>query len=373
MKRRIAVVGGGIAGLSAAWSLARQSDVRVVLFEREPFLCSQASGHNAAMFRPLESDGALARLASRSRELFAELCPTSLVDDRGLLLLHEAREALVPIESGAREAAVRCQLLEPAELARLAPGLRLARRYFGLYSDSGGVIDIHALAERLTQACRRMGVELRVGYGVNALKRKQERVTGVELGDGQHADVDDVVLTAGAWCNQLARSVGSPLELVPVRRHLALLETTRPLDEQLPAVWRLGDEVYFRREGARVLASPCDETPWHAPALQSDLGLLAPLSPKLSSVDREFGQAKLVRYWACLRTFSPDRRPVIGRDPRVVGLHWLAGLGGFGMTTGVAAGERLARALLSQEPDAEFAAERFSSSLPERHAAGDAT
>jgi D-arginine dehydrogenase len=47
----------------------------------------------------------------------------------------------------------------------------------------------------------------------------------------------------------------------------------------------------------------------------------------------------LRRSWACLRTFAPDRLPVIGWDPEIDGLFHVSGLGGFGVTTSLAIGE----------------------------------
>jgi glycine/D-amino acid oxidase-like deaminating enzyme len=51
------------------------------------------------------------------------------------------------------------------------------------------------------------------------------------------------------------------------------------------------------------------------------------------------------RSWACLRTFTPDRVPVIGWDPEIKGLFHVSGLGGFGVTTSLAIGD-IASALI---------------------------
>ena len=84
-------------------------------------------------------------------------------------------------------------------------------------------------------------------------------------------------------------------------------------------------------------------------------GLFAPVISVRGTLDPQ-GVARLApqleaatvrRAWACLRTFAPDRLPVIGPDPRVRGLYWVAGLGGAGMTIGVAAGEMVS-ALISR-------------------------
>jgi glycine/D-amino acid oxidase-like deaminating enzyme len=48
--------------------------------------------------------------------------------------------------------------------------------------------------------------------------------------------------------------------------------------------------------------------------------------------------APINRRWAGLRTLTPDGRFVIGWDPKVKGLFWVAGLGGHGVTTSSAVG-----------------------------------
>ena len=43
--------------------------------------------------------------------------------------------------------------------------------------------------------------------------------------------------------------------------------------------------------------------------------------------------SSLRRKWAGLRTFAPDRVPVVGEDPQRPGFFWLAGQGGCGIET----------------------------------------
>lgn len=58
--------------------------------------------------------------------------------------------------------------------------------------------------------------------------------------------------------------------------------------------------------------------------------------------------------WAGLRTFAPDRHPVIGEDPGVPGFFWLAGQGGFGILTSPAAARALAGLVVAGEVPAEL-------------------
>jgi glycine/D-amino acid oxidase-like deaminating enzyme len=83
------IVGGGVAGLSVARVLAEKKR-RVLLLEREPQLASQASGNNAAIFRPLERDAASAELPRRSRQLLEAWFGPGLLEVTGLVLVSEA-------------------------------------------------------------------------------------------------------------------------------------------------------------------------------------------------------------------------------------------------------------------------------------------
>ena len=66
---------------------------------------------------------------------------------------------------------------------------------------------------------------------------------------------------------------------------------------------------------------------------------------------------RVVHSWAGLRTFAPDRVPVVGFDPQVAGLFWCAGQGGYGIQTSPALA-RTAAALAKQEKlPADVAAE----------------
>ncbi len=57
----------------------------------------------------------------------------------------------------------------------------------------------------------------------------------------------------------------------------------------------------------------------------------------------------MARLWCGLRTFAPDRRFVLGPDPVRPGLFWVAGLGGHGMTSGLAVGQLAADLILGKK------------------------
>ena len=346
---RILIVGGGIAGLSVAYHLGRWSSSSVVLLEREPLLATHSSGRNAGIFRPLEPTPGVLALAGRSRltldALFGErsawLCPTG-----GLFVAPDAA-LLHDLVTLARKAALRHLVLEHPQVAARAPILDGGDAIVGLLAPGVGIIDIHAVVGRLAEAARTAGVAIATGCEVTRVLARRRRVEGVELADGHTLAAETVVIAAGAWSAALGASCGAQLPLVPLRRHLVSLGVAPEALAPMPVVWRLGDEVYLRCERGGVLASPCDEEEWSPCAPPVDPAALDLLSAKLARLAPQLEAATVRRAWACLRTFAPDRLPVIGPDPRVRGLYWVAGLGGAGMTIGVAAGEMVS-ALISR-------------------------
>jgi D-arginine dehydrogenase len=126
-----------------------------------------------------------------------------------------------------------------------------------------------------------------------------------------------------------------------------LLRSNEKHSWKSPVVWRVDDApAYFRPEAGCTLASPCDETQVEPGLPSVDPEELAHLSHKLATLAPGLADAEVRRVWACLRTVTEDREPCAGPDPRVDGLFWLAGLGGRGMSCGIATGELVARSIV---------------------------
>jgi D-arginine dehydrogenase len=343
--RRAVVVGGGIAGLSVLYQLTRRG-IDALLLEREPVLAAHASGKNAAIYRPLEDDRTTAGLSRRTLELLAELDAGLLPRRSGLLLIGGAAERARALHAHGVEQGVRCELLDRAGLLPHAPELAGGTATAGVWVPDGGVFDPHAITSALASHGRGAGGRIRVACGAAGVRVADGRCTGVELEDGEVLEADCVVLCGGAWGRSLGDSADAPLPLTPLRRHLVQLQPRETPRADAPTVWRLDDDVYYRPETGGVLASPCDETRWEPCDPPVDPASLELLAGKLERTAPVLASANVLRPWACLRTFAPDRELVAGADPRVVGLGWLGGLGGRGMSVGLAAAEVVVAELL---------------------------
>ena len=93
-----------------------------------------------------------------------------------------------------------------------------------------------------------------------------------------------------------------------------------------------GGRFYFEPEGDLLLTSPADETLCEPHDARADELAMAQAADALAEATTL--QVRGVRQrWAGLRTFAPDRLPVVGFDPRAPGFFWLAGQGGAGIKT----------------------------------------
>ena len=343
----IVIIGGGIAGLATAWHVARAGGTKVCLLEREALLGTQATGHNAAIFRHADHDATGTALAIRSRELVALLGGSdgALLQHTGALFLG-TREKLDPIAILALRFQLTSQRVDAKELVSYVPALAGGDAGGGLFVADDGVLDVHRLVQSLAHEARRAGVTIRTGVEASRVLVRSGRAVGVALEDGETVHADAVVVAAGAWASAVGATCEAPLPIEPRRRHLVMLVGGDGIDAASPVVWRLDDEVYFRPETGGVLACPCDEDPWPPGEPPCAPEAIARLADRLARVAPRLAELPVRRAWACLRTLAPDRRFVVGEDPRVAGLIWLAALGGHGMTTGLALGEIAAAAAL---------------------------
>jgi D-arginine dehydrogenase len=329
------VIGGGIAGLSLAWQLARNGR-RVTLFEREQFAGTHSSARNAQIWLPIDDDETTAPLAHQSASMLSALLTSESAWLRRCTAIGIApSEAHVaPMERGARKGACRVRVLEENELREMSPATERSNpNEPAVLVENAGILDPHVMISALLAAGKDAGVSVRTGEGVRRLIA-DTRVRGVELESGEIAAADEVAICAGAFSGELGAQVDAFVPLVPLRRHLVLLEADPRRAGTI--VWRFAEpQVYYRPESGGVLASPCDETPFPPCLPGRDPAALEALAIALEPIAPSLIDARVRTSWACLRTYAHDRELVLGPDPRLPGLIWLTGFGGRGMTIAV--------------------------------------
>jgi glycine/D-amino acid oxidase-like deaminating enzyme len=351
----IVVIGGGIAGLSVTWALAKRGR-KVLLLEKEPQLGTHSSGVNAGIFRVSVGERINVLLAKRSLELGRVLLGDGFLTPIGGLYPCESAATRAAILDAASDAGV----VEAAPSA-LPPWVNPPGRPT-LWSPEDGIIDVPATLAALEGESRKLGAEIRTSAKVSRLMSAGGRISGVELAN-EAIEASTVIDCMGAWSTSAPGAPGLT-SVVPHRRHIFIIDSVPTVDVK-HVVWDLTDGVYVRPCPEGLLACPCDETPQSADAMHEvDASAPALLRAKLERWAPALSSSRVVRWWSGLRPITPDHRFVVGTDPSLPGLFRLTGFGGHGITAGLAAGD-LAAALLDGDevPEArELSPARFASS-----------
>lgn len=356
MTTEIVVVGAGIAGAAAAAALAarRPGDGRVVLLEREPLPAQHASGRSASVLSETSGHPVVCALARLSRPWFEQPPPGCtdhpLLSPRGLLWVGEADDvdALDQLAEQGRRIRPSVTRLDPAATSRLLPTFRPhAIAGGGVHEPEAMAIDTAATIDGLLRRFRGHGGRVELAHEAVELHRMPHGSWTVHAGPLRlHAE--HVVNAAGAWADELAVRAGlAPLGLQAMRRTAAISPTSDDLSGW-PLVMDIAGRYYCEPEPGGLLVSPADETPSEPCDAQPDELDVALALERVADASGLPLRA-IRRAWAGLRTFTPDRVPVLGADPSAPGLWWLAGQGGAGIKTAPAMATLLT-ALLHDEP-----------------------
>jgi D-arginine dehydrogenase len=248
----------------------------------------------------------------------------------------------------------RVRWLNSAQVREACPLLRPGVAEAGFLEPDALDLDTNALLQGFARSARSAGARFLTGTPFRTLERRGEGWR-VSTPAGEIACAV-LVNAAGAWADEIAALAGIPrVALQPMRRTAATVSVPAEIEALLPAlpfVAPADESFYFKPEARSIMVSLSDETPSEpCDAWPDDLDVALAL-------DR-FHTATVVppvrptATWAGLRTFTPDRNPVIGLDPAAPGFFWHAGLGGYGIQTSPALSAISAKLLLGERLEAE--------------------
>ena len=331
----IAVIGGGIAGASVAAILAGAH--KVVVLEREAFAGMHSTGRSAALFSEIYG-GEPVRALSRASHDFLFSPPPGFVDTpivraRGALHLASVSQApALDALCALPDIGPSIRRLNAAEVLAQCPILRPEYVGGGALETASADVDVNVLHQGWLRQLTARGGELVVNADVRAL---HPEAGGWRIVTGDSTFKARIVINAaGAWADEIARLGGvAPIGLEPRRRTAMIVDTPGGSDSSAwPMVIDIDEQFYFRPDAGALLLSPCDETPsppCDAQPEEWDIAMAVDRVARATTLEVR----RIRRSWAGLRSFVPDRNPVVGFAPDAPGFFWLAAQGGYGIQT----------------------------------------
>ena len=343
-----AIVGAGIAGVSAAYHLAPRA--RVIILEREHVAAYHTTGRSAALHSETYGSAEIRAITVAAGRFYrdppAGFAEHPLLAPRGALLAGRADQAAAVAKAAEEFARLvpTVRRLEPAEALRRQPLLKPETCAGGAVFEEAEDMDVAAIHAGFLKGARAAGAVLRLEAEVVALDRAGGRWT-IRLREGEPIAATNVVNASGAWADVVAGLAGArAVGLVPKRRTAFTFDAPPGVAlASMPAVIDFDESWYIKPEVGQILGSPADETPsppTDAQPEEMDIAIAVDRIQAATTLQIH----RIKNKWAGLRSFVADKNLVVGYDPRVEGFFWLAGQGGYGIQTAAAAG-RLAAAL----------------------------
>lgn len=346
MTQDFLIIGGGIAGVSAAARLSHLGSV--TLLEAEGVLAHHASGRSAALYEPRYGAPPVVALSLASAAYFQA---SGTLSPRGLMIV-EGPEGRARFDHDRQAMAL--EEISLAEALRAVPVLNPATVAFAARGDQAFDIDTDLLLQQFAREARAQGAQIVTGARVGQIRRTP---TGwaVTAGGTVH-DARIVVNAAGAWADQVAVMAGvRPLGFTACRRSMARIPAPRGLDvSRWPMIFGAGESWYAKPDAGALIVSPAEEHPMEPHDVWADDMVLAEGLVRYEAMVTE-PVTRLIASWAGLRTFAPDRVLVIGLDPVEPAFFWLAGQGGYGFQTSPAASQLAADLIAGRAPVLEAA------------------
>jgi glycine/D-amino acid oxidase-like deaminating enzyme len=225
---RLAVVGGGIIGLAAAWNAARRGHA-VALFERGPLPNTEGTSwdqHRLCRVPYGDQDGYARMMAEAYAawdRAFAAMGERPYAETGCLALCTEAGDWTDRSRASLARLGLPFRVLTPAEVAARCPMLRVEDARYGLWTEPGGALFADAIVAGYVRLCGEAGVTMHAHADVGAVE------DGVVTVSGRRFAFDAVLVAAGVRTPSLLPWLGEGV--VALRQAVAYVAPPASLAE----------------------------------------------------------------------------------------------------------------------------------------------
>jgi D-hydroxyproline dehydrogenase subunit beta len=361
----VVVVGAGMVGAACAEALSG-AGVRVLVIDRDgPAAGTTASGEGNVLVSDKEPGPELdLAIASRAEwDLVRGRLPERVADIEweakgGVVVATGDPEPLTAFAAKQQEAGVAAQVITPAEVFELEP-LITPRVTIGVHYPDDAQVQPVLAATALLAAVRERGGEVRSGVTALGLRQSRGRVVGVDTSDGDIA-CGAVLNACGPWAGAFGAAAGAPIEVLP-RRGMILVTAPLPAsvrhkvyDADYVGAVGSGDAelqtstvVESTRAGTVLIGSSRERIGFDEAVR---VRVLRELARKAVGLFPFLGDVPVMRAYGGFRPYAPDHLPVIGADPRVVGLWHATGHEGAGIGLAPSTGRLITELFLGLAP-----------------------
>ncbi len=354
---KVIVIGGGVAGCSTAYHLAKFGWKDTLLLERDQ-LTSGTTWHAAGLVSQLGPSAAITKIRKYSLELYKklekELDFSSGLKLNGALSIATTKGRWEELKRQATTAQlfdVNVEVLNIEQIKKIYPIINDQNILGGIFMPGDGQADPIGVTNLLAKAAKKEGAQIFEKSPVEKIIKKDGRVAGVIV-NGKTIECEYIVLATGMWSRQIGEDMGLSIPLYPAEHFYVITEGIDELPKDIPVLRDFDDSLYLKEDAGKMLIGIFE-------------GKSIPAFNKTNRVPNDFSfgefpenfehfepylEAALKRvpilekvgirkFFAGPESFTPDTNTLLGEVPGLKNLFACCGLNSIGIGSGGGVGK----------------------------------
>ena len=353
---KVVVIGGGIAGCSVAYHLAKFGWKDTILLERDQ-LTSGTTWHAAGLVGQLGASATITRLRKYSLNLYKELeKKTGLstgLKQNGAITIASSKERLQELLRQATAAQlfdVNVETVSKERIKELYPVINDRDILGGVYMPEDGQADPVGVTNVLAKAAKMEGAQIFEKTPVEKILIKDKKIIGVQTKFGK-IDCEYVVIATGMWSRQIGEDIGVSIPLYPNEHFYIITEPLDKLPKNLPVLRDYNSCLYLKEDAGKMLvgifepnAKPAFKDKGVVPEdfsfgeFPDDFDHFEPYLEKSFQRLPLLKTAGIRKFFSGPESFTPDTQYLLGETPEVNNLYTCCGFNSIGIASSGGAG-----------------------------------
>lgn len=342
--KKVAIVGAGIVGATAASYLSKETDIEVTIFDHGHGQATKAAAGIISPWFSKRRNKVWYKMARLGADFYVDLLAdieksgqkVDFYQRSGVFLLKKDEsklEELYQLALQRRDESPligKLAILDQESASKLFPGLKGFERL--LYASGGARVDGQLLVSRLLDASQ--------------VKVVKKEVSLTPLLSGYQIDnqmFDQVILSTGAWLGHILEPLGYEVDVRPQKGQLRDYQVDLDM-ASYPVVMPEGEWDLIPFPGGKLSLGATHENDMGFD-LTVDKNLLQQMAEAANPFYPSLKDAVLSGERVGIRAYTSDFSPFFGQVPDLSGVFAASGLGSSGLTTGPIIGYHLAQML----------------------------
>jgi len=354
---KVVIIGGGIAGCSVAYHLAKYGWKDVVLLERDQ-LTSGTTWHAAGLVSQLGPSAAVTKIRKYTTDLYKELEKkigfSSGLKLNGALSIATTKGRWQELQRQATTAQlfdVYVEVLNIDQIKKIYPIINEKDILGGIFMPGDGQADPIGVTNLLAKSAKELGVQIFEKSPVEKIIVKNGRVSGVKV-KNQIIECEYLVLATGMWSRQIGEDLGVSIPLYPAEHFYIITEPIKALPKDLPVLRDFDDSLYLKEDAGKLLVGIFE-------------GKSIPAFSKTNRVPNDFSfgefpenfdhfepyleasfkrvplleNAGIRKFFSGPESFTPDTNTLLGEVPEIKNFFVCCGFNSIGIGSGGGAGK----------------------------------